>query len=40
MTSLEAEEGRERGAEAGADAYLVKSGFDGEALLEALHRLL
>lgn len=40
VTSLESEEDRERGAEAGADAYIVKSGFDGEALLEALHRLL
>ncbi|MDI9369851.1 MAG: response regulator [Synergistaceae bacterium] len=40
VTSLESEEDRRRGAEVGADAYVVKSGFDHERLLEALRRLL
>lgn len=40
VTSLESREDRERGAEAGADAYIVKSGFDQGNLLDVLHRLL
>ena len=40
VTSLEAPEQRERGLEAGADAYVVKSGFDQEALLATVRDLL
>lgn len=40
VTSLESREDRERGAEAGADAYIVKSGFDQGNLLDVLRRLL
>lgn len=40
VTSLEAPEQRERGLEAGADAYVVKSGFDQTALLATVHDLL
>lgn len=40
VTSLESREDRERGVEAGADAYIVKSGFDQGNLLDVLHRLL
>lgn len=40
VTSLESREDRERGADAGADAYIVKSGFDQGNLLDVLHRLL
>ena len=40
VTSLESDEDRDKGAEAGADSYVVKSAFDHENLLEALHRLL
>ncbi|MGI6784040.1 MAG: hybrid sensor histidine kinase/response regulator [Aminivibrio sp.] len=39
VTSLESEEDRERGAAAGADAYIVKSGFDQGALLDVIKRL-
>lgn len=39
VTSLESEEDRERGAAAGADAYIVKSGFDQGALLDVIRRL-
>jgi len=40
VTSLDAPEHVERGAAAGADAYIVKSSFDSAALLEAVERLL
>ena len=40
VTSLEAPEHRERGLAAGADAYVVKSGFDQEALLATVRALL
>jgi two-component system chemotaxis sensor kinase CheA len=40
VTSLGSDDDRRRGAEAGADAYLVKSAFDRQALLEAVGRLL
>lgn len=39
VTSLESAEDRERGVTAGADAYIVKSGFDQEALLDVIRRL-
>ncbi|MFL5271402.1 MAG: response regulator, partial [Anaeromyxobacteraceae bacterium] len=40
LTALEDEADRRRGAEAGADAYLVKSAFDQRVLLETLGDLL
>lgn len=40
VTSLESAEDRERGVEAGADAYIVKGGFDQGTLLEVIRRLL
>lgn len=40
ITSLDSREDRERGVEAGADAYIVKSKFDQSNLLEVLERLL
>ncbi len=40
VTSLESREDRERGAEAGANAYIIKSGFDQSNLLDAIRRLL
>jgi two-component system chemotaxis sensor kinase CheA len=40
VTSLDAPEHRERGAAAGADAYIVKSAFDQGQLLETVARLL
>ena len=40
VTSLEAGEHRERGAAAGADAYIVKSAFDQGQLLDTVGRLL
>ncbi len=40
VTAREAREDRERGMEAGASAYLVKSSFDQSNLLETLKRLL
>ena len=40
VTSLEAREHRERGVEVGADAYIVKSGFDQNLLLQTIGRLL
>lgn len=40
VTSLGADDDRRRGAEAGADAYLVKSAFDRDLLLQTLGRLL
>ena len=40
VTSLEDADHRARGVEAGADAYVVKSGFDQEALLAIVRDLL
>jgi two-component system chemotaxis sensor kinase CheA len=40
VTSLESREDRERGLMAGADAYIVKRGFDQAELLVAIERLL
>jgi two-component system chemotaxis sensor kinase CheA len=40
LTSLHSTSDRLRGMEAGADAYLVKSGFDRQELLDAMARLL
>jgi two-component system chemotaxis sensor kinase CheA len=40
VTSLSSDKDRARGMEAGADAYLVKSGFDRGGLLEAVGQLL
>ncbi|HKB51972.1 MAG TPA: response regulator [Solirubrobacterales bacterium] len=39
VTTLGDESSRKRGAEAGADAYVVKDEFDQEALLETIERL-
>jgi two-component system chemotaxis sensor kinase CheA len=40
VTSLESRDDRERGIDAGADAYLVKSSFDQSNLLDAVKRLV
>ncbi|HSS04990.1 MAG TPA: response regulator [Solirubrobacterales bacterium] len=40
VTTLGDEASRKRGAEAGADAYIVKNEFDQEALLETIERLV
>jgi two-component system chemotaxis sensor kinase CheA len=40
VTALSSKEDRERGIDAGANAYIVKSSFDQSNLLEALRRLL
>jgi two-component system chemotaxis sensor kinase CheA len=40
VTALESREDRERGIDAGADAYLVKSSFDQSNLLDAVKRLV
>jgi two-component system chemotaxis sensor kinase CheA len=40
VTSLSSDKDRARGMEAGADAYVVKSGFDSLRLLEAVGQLL
>ena len=40
LTALASEQDRERGLQAGADAYLVKGAFDQRALLETLRELL
>jgi two-component system chemotaxis sensor kinase CheA len=40
VTSLSTDKDRARGLEAGADAYIVKSGFDRSGLLEAVGQLL
>ena len=40
VTSLSSDKDRARGLEAGADAYIVKSGFDRSGLLEAVGQLL
>ena len=40
ITALESREDRERGIEAGANAYIVKSSFDQNNLLEVIKRLI
>lgn len=40
VTALESREDRERGIEAGANAYIVKSSFDQSNLLEVIKRLI
>lgn len=40
MTGLGTEQDKARGLEAGADAYLVKSAFDKDQLLDVIHQLL
>ncbi|RNC73319.1 MAG: hybrid sensor histidine kinase/response regulator [Desulfuromonadales bacterium] len=40
VTSLDSREDRERGVDAGANAYIVKSSFDQSNLLDALRRLI
>lgn len=40
VTSLSSIEDRERGVEVGANAYIVKSGFDQSSLLDAVRRLI
>ncbi|CCO25158.1 hybrid sensor histidine kinase/response regulator [Maridesulfovibrio hydrothermalis] len=40
VTSLGSQEDRERGVEAGADAYIIKSSFDQGNLLEVISRLI
>jgi two-component system chemotaxis sensor kinase CheA len=40
LTSLASSEDRQRGLEAGADGYIVKSAFDESSLLSAVERLL
>jgi two-component system chemotaxis sensor kinase CheA len=40
VTALASPEDRERGAEAGANAYIMKGGFEQGALLEAVRRLI
>jgi len=40
VTALESREDKERGIEVGANAYVIKSGFDQSHLLEIIQRLL
>jgi len=40
VTALESREDRERGVDAGANAYIVKSSFDRSNLLEVVRRLI
>ena len=40
VTSRGDEDDRQRGMEAGADAYMVKRGFDQQVLLETVKRLI
>jgi two-component system, chemotaxis family, sensor kinase CheA len=40
VTALESREDRERGVEVGANAYVIKSGFDQSKLLEIIQRLV
>lgn len=40
VTALQSQEDRERGLEAGANAYIAKSGFDQSNLLDVIRRLL
>jgi two-component system chemotaxis sensor kinase CheA len=39
-TTLDSREDRERGVDAGANAYIVKSSFDQNNLLEVIQRLI
>jgi two-component system chemotaxis sensor kinase CheA len=40
LTSRASDSDRQRGLDAGADGYIVKSGFDEGSLLTAVHRLI
>jgi len=40
VTALASREDRERGADVGANAYIVKGGFEQGALLETVKRLV
>jgi len=40
VTALESREDREKGIDAGATAYIVKSSFDQSNLLEVVRRLI
>ena len=40
LTSLSKPEARESGMQAGADAFLVKSQFDQEQLLQLIHQMV
>jgi two-component system chemotaxis sensor kinase CheA len=40
VTALESREDRERGIDAGASAYIIKSSFDQSNLLEAIKKLI
>jgi two-component system chemotaxis sensor kinase CheA len=40
VTALESREHKERGIEAGANAYIVKSSFDQSNLFEVIRRLV
>jgi len=40
VTSLESREDREKGVEAGANAYILKSGFDQKNLLDTIESLI
>jgi two-component system chemotaxis sensor kinase CheA len=40
LTALESREDRERGVDVGANAYIVKSDFDQERLLDVIRRLI
>jgi two-component system chemotaxis sensor kinase CheA len=40
VSALESREERERGIDAGASAYIIKSSFDQSNLLEAVQRLV
>jgi two-component system chemotaxis sensor kinase CheA len=40
VTALESREDKERGVEVGANAYVIKSGFDQSKLLEIIRRLI
>jgi two-component system chemotaxis sensor kinase CheA len=40
VTALDSREDRERGVDAGANAYIVKSSFDQSSLLEVVRRLI
>ena len=40
VTALDSDKDRKRGLEAGADAYVVKSSFEGEGLLEIVRQFV
>ena len=40
VTSLESREDREKGIDAGANAYIIKGGFDQNNLLDVIEKLL